>query len=566
MSGKVPLVRQVTESECGLCCCLMLLRYLKSKESVQELQEYFDTGRDGISLLSIKKYLRGRGIESKVFSIKDINVFSKTDGPFICFINDCHFVIIEKVKDKKIYVLDPAQGKQIYSFEKFKEVFSGTILVMTSTEKFVPKKTRTYSPWKFIWNMITERKVLILEIMVMAGISYGISLAMPILIQKILDKTITTTSPGYLKSFAIIIAVCSIMYFFILMLEGIRTVTLNVFLGIRLEAGTYERLLGLPYKYFETRATGDLMHRIQSATAIKEMISTNIISTVINIGSCVVIVFYMFNKSIIMSVMALILFTLNIMVILVLQPLLTQAVNSEIMEQSKSQTAQIESLYTIMQIKISGMEDKVYSNWHKIYSGVINIFKKRMVISMMYSNLTGVLQTFSPIILLCLGIKEYFEGNVSLGEVVAFQSIAATFFSLGVSIVNTYPNFVQTTQYLDRLTDIWGQTFENKINGEKKSKLKGDIELRNISFSYSKNSATVLDDISLKIKGGSKVAIVGASGSGKSSLCKILVRLYEPSMGQIIYDGKDINEYDHNSLCNQISIVPQDSMLFNKKI
>lgn len=566
MSGRVPLVRQVTETECGLCCCAMILRYFGSWESIQELQEHIDVGRDGLSLLDIKKFLIGKGIESKIYNVKDFENIKKIKSPFICYVDESHFVIVEKTNKEKIYVLDSAQGRKCYKQEEFQSVFSNVILVITSVKDFVPQKKKTYNPWKYIWMMVKERKLLIFEILLLLAFSYAIALLIPTLIQKILDKTIGATNPSYLYTFILIIAVCFVVSFLTTLLEGFRLVALNVFLGIRLEADTYQNIFKLPYKFFETRSTGDLMYRLQSTTAIKEMISANIINGLINIGSCVVILVYMFNKSLIMSGLAIVLFALNAFFIVLLQPKLTQAINGEIMEQSKSQTAQIESLYSIMPIKISGLEENIYSNWLKIYERVIKMFKKRMVISNFYSTLTGVLQTFSPIILLCLGIKEYFSHNISIGEVIAFQSIATTFFSLSVSIINVYPNFVQTSQYLDRLSDIWSRKPDKQQEGEYKAQLKGDIELKNISFSYSKSSPQVLRNISMKIEGGSKVAIVGASGSGKSSLSKILVGLYEPSEGEVLYDNIPINEYDHKSLCNQISIVPQDSMLFNKSI
>lgn len=566
MLKRVPLVRQLTETECGLCCCAMILRYYKSWESIQELQESIDVGRDGLSLLNIKKFLGEKGIESKVYNVKNFESIKSIKGPFISYVDESHFVIVEKIKREKIYVLDPANGRKCYKQEEFQDIFSNAILVVTSVENLVPKKKKSNNPWKYIWMMVKEKKILIFEILVLMGFSYAITLMIPTLIQKILDKTIGATNPSYLFTFIIIITICFFASFMTTLVEGFRLVTLNVFLGIRLEADTYQNIFKMPYKFFETRSTGDLMYRLQSTTAVKEMISVNLINGLINIGSCVVILVYMFNKSLIMSCMAIILFIVNVLLIVLLQPKLTQAINGEITEQTKSQTAQVEALYSIMPIKISGLEENIYSNWRKIYERVIKMFKKRMVISNFYSTSTGVLQTYSPVILLCLGIKEYFEHNISLGEVIAFQSIAATFFSMGVSIINVYPQFVQTTQYLERLSDIWSRKQDEEKEREYKAKLKGDIELKNISFSYSKNSRMVLKNISMKIKGGSKVAIVGASGSGKSSLSKILVGLYEPSEGEVLYDNVPIYEYNHKALCNQISIVPQDSMLFNKSI
>jgi len=391
-------------------------------------------------------------------------------------------------------------------------------------------------------------------------------LEIPNIVQKIIDRTGTETNSSFLNIFLLMLGACIIAFFVSYLFKGIKIIALNVFLGRKLEANTYRHLLQLPYKFFETRSTGDLLYRIQGTTSIKQMLSTQIVGGVIDIGSVIAIIFYMQQKSVLLTICAFALFMINIIVILVIQPKLTQAINGEIVEQSKSQTAQIESLYSIISIKISAMEDLIYKNWSNIYESVVEMFQKRMLISNAYSAIMAVLQNFSPILILCLGINEYYKGNITIGEVIAFQAISSTFFNLGMSIVNVYPQFISASQYLDRIADIWNREAELEDENAIVREINGDIELEDVCFSYSKNSKNVLENISMNIKRGTKVAIVGASGSGKSSLSKILVGLYKPTKGTIRFDGIPIEKYDRKAICRQMGIVPQDAMLFNKSI
>ncbi|ADL53888.1 peptidase domain-containing ABC transporter [Clostridium cellulovorans] len=562
----IRIIKQLTETECGLCCCAMILRYYGSKESIRELQDYMDVGRDGISMFQIKHFLNEKGVSAKVYEVNEIDKLVHIDKPFICYWNQKHFVIVEKIKNNMFYIADPADGKVVLNREEFSKKFSKTILVSDVTEAFKPTKNRNYNPWITILQYLKENKILILEILILLGITYGITLEIPNIVQKIIDRTGTETNSSFLNIFLLMLGACIIAFFVSYLFKGIKIIALNVFLGRKLEANTYRHLLQLPYKFFETRSTGDLLYRIQGTTSIKQMLSTQIVGGVIDIGSVIAIIFYMQQKSVLLTICAFALFMINIIVILVIQPKLTQAINGEIVEQSKSQTAQIESLYSIISIKISAMEDLIYKNWSNIYESVVEMFQKRMLISNAYSAIMAVLQNFSPILILCLGINEYYKGNITIGEVIAFQAISSTFFNLGMSIVNVYPQFISASQYLDRIADIWNREAELEDENAIVREINGDIELEDVCFSYSKNSKNVLENISMNIKRGTKVAIVGASGSGKSSLSKILVGLYKPTKGTIRFDGIPIEKYDRKAICRQMGIVPQDAMLFNKSI
>ena len=175
-------------------------------------------------------------------------------------------------------------------------------------------------------------------------------------------------------------------------------------------------------------------------------------------------------------------------------------------------------------------------------------------------------QTINPFLLLTFGIYEYFKGNLSLGSVIAFYSLAITFFSSGVSLFQTWNNFLLSTAYLERLKDITDAEIEQNPETAKSLNISGDIRLKDVSFSYTNESEPVIKDINLHIKSGQKVAIVGASGSGKTTLSKILLGLYEPTKGNIYYDNINFNELNKQEIRKQLGVVPQDISLFNKSI
>ena len=164
-----------------------------------------------------------------------------------------------------------------------------------------------------------------------------------------------------------------------------------------------------------------------------------------------------------------------------------------------------------------------------------------------------------------LGVVKYLNNSISLGGVIAFQTLSTMFLSTVAGVFACYTQFLMTDTYARRLNDIWSSEEENN-SGYIKRSLIGKVEIKNLSYSYNKYSTPVLNNINMCIEAGQKIAIVGESGSGKSTLGKVIVGLFKQNVGDIYYDNINANDYHRETLLKQIGIVPQDAMLFNKSI
>lgn len=562
----VPIIKQLTQTECGLCCCVMILRYYKSNESLKELQDYMDVGRDGLSISQIKNLFELKGFKGRIFKVEKAEALCSITKPFIAYWKKSHYVVVEKFKKNKFYIKDPAEGTKVISLEEFEKDFSNIIIVAEVTENYKPQKKKKYKPWKDAFASLLEHKLLIFQLLPLLIVTYILTLQIPILIQKIVDKTMVSTNMSYLNIFLLVIFIAIGLFLVSTLVKGVKLISLNIILGRSLEADTYKHLLKLNYKFFEMRSTGDLLFRLSSTSAVKELLSSQIISGILDIGTIIVIFVYMLKQSVLLTFAALVVFILNLMFMLIVQPIFTQAMNDELTEKSKSQALQVEALYSISSIKIACIEDDVYAIWKDCYERVIKMVKKRMNINNYSGSITSTIQQFVPIIILIIGISEYFKGIMSIGEVIAFETIVSTFFALSTSIFNNYTQYLLASEYLERVTDIWYSKEDEEGENIVEKKISGCIKLDNISFSYSKNSPKVLKNISLDIEAGKKIAFVGASGSGKSTLSKIIIGLYESTEGELLYDNIPFKMYNKKKLCSQMGIVPQDAMLFNKSI
>jgi ABC-type bacteriocin/lantibiotic exporter with double-glycine peptidase domain len=326
---RVPLVKQLSQTECGLCCCAMILRYYYSKETLKELQEEIIVGRDGMSASNVKDFFLKRGFDSSIYKVFDIEGLKEIKDPFISLWQNKHYVVVEKFYKNMWYIKDPAEGTKVISDELFKEDFSGIVVTVKPTQNFQPQKKKKYNPWLDTLHLLYGCKKLLLQLILLLMLTYGLTLGVSLLIQKIIDISDISESASYLKMFQIITVLFCGIYFSSVITRGLKLVTLNVALGRSLEADTFKNLLHLKYNFFEMRTSGDLLFRLNSTSGVKELISSQILNGIIDIGNTVVILYYMFQKSIILAVVSVAIFVINYEIMMIIQPKLSLAQYTE---------------------------------------------------------------------------------------------------------------------------------------------------------------------------------------------------------------------------------------------
>lgn len=562
---KVPYIGQLQATECGLCCAAMILHYYKSYETISELRKDYEIGRDGLKLKHLKSILENKGFHTKLYEAK-IEDLSSLEFPMILFWDHKHYVVCESIKKKIVNIMDPAIGRIKYTLEEAAEHFSGYLLEIKPTASFQRKK-KEVGTWKIYLEMIGEKKKEFARLLFLASITYFITLLVPILIQNIVDmvtnNNISSFNPFKLfivVSFIVLIYGASTYY------TGKRQIDFSFFLDKKMNYTIFQHLLELPYKFFETRSHSDLAFRIQSLAMIRELLSRRLIDFIINIGALIVIAVYMLYKSVLLSFVALGLFFINGFVMAITRKKILESNQCEIVENSKLQSTQMEIIYSILGIKVSATEKVIFKKWEQQYDVAMRKRKTTQSYQNIHNTVIGVVKMMTPLIVLCIGINLVIRLELTIGELIGFYSIVNILSGLGLTIFQTWDSFLLATQYLERVRDILDEEKEKSGSIESKNEIKGCIELKNVSFSYTNLSDSVLKNISLKIKAGETIAIVGASGSGKTTLSKILLGLYEPTDGEICYDNINFCNINKKYLRKQMGVVPQELSLLNKTI
>lgn len=344
---------------------------------------------------------------------------------------------------------------------------------------------------------------------------------------------------------------------------------LSLRIDIPLMLGYFEHIYKLPMKFFAARKTGDITTRFSDAFTIKDIFTNIALTLVMDIGMAFVtgVILYRMNP----TLFAIIVFMTLISILLVFifkQPY--KRINEEQMQQASVLNSQIiEGLHAVETIKGNANEDIELENIEREYIKSIRIDYKEGMLSNIQGTISSLISGIGNLVLTYAGIMQVMDGNITLGSMMAFMTLAGYFMDPVGRLVSLQLSIQEANISMKRISEI--MDYEREQDDEKVdcyeeiNKIEGDIEIKNVTFRYG-NRKPVLKNISFIIPKGKKVALVGSSGCGKSTMAKLLLKYYEPENGEILIDDIDINEYSNSSLRRAISYVPQNIELFSKSI
>lgn len=559
---RVPFIEQLQQTECGICCLAMIASYYKKDLSLYELRERLGNGRDGTSLFHLKKVCVQLDFNTKVFRTSADNL-DQVPLPAILFWGDNHYVILEDINKDKFKIVDPGSGRRTLLKEDFEKNFSNYVLVAEPNEQFELEKRK--SIWHSFSPLITNRLKILSMILVFTMVIQLLTIMMPILTQYTIDKIIVPKNGDLLKYFLIGIIIVALVQSTFYYIRGKILIKLNNELDYHLQTDFFKHILKVPYQFFLLRSFGDLLFRASSLKVIRDQVTQQVVQGLLDSLILIGLFVYMIIQSPLLALVIVVCAAGNILVVFFTQKALSEKNQIEIKEHAETQGIQTEMLYGIFSIKTSGIEENIYKKWLSNFNRLLAAYKEKGTVLNKMNSSVNFLQYLSPLLILYISAIQLLNGQITLGVLVAFQSIAGQFFSLTSGLVHIVNSFILTKSYLTRIEDVFDAP-EEQNNGKIKKTLQGNISLKNVSYSYSKHSPEVLKDIDLEIKRGQKVAFVGKSGSGKTTLANLITGLLTPNDGAVYYDGTSTEFLDINHIRKQIGIVPQTTNLFNRTI
>jgi ABC-type bacteriocin/lantibiotic exporter with double-glycine peptidase domain len=566
---RVPVMLQMSAVECGAACVAMILSYHGRETSISELREGCAVGRDGVTAQAMAKVARECGLRAKGYSV-ELPDFKFIPLPAVAHWEFNHFVVVERWSPKRVEIVDPATGRRTLTAEEFSAGFTGVVLTFEPGAQFARRRTANrISKLGFLGYMMQTPGIygLLLQILLMSLLLQLLGLALPIFTKVLVDQVL----PFQMHNVMTILGLGMVMWVLTQTVAGYLRATLLVYMQARLDSQLmldfFEHLLTLPFRFFQQRTGGDLLMRLGSNMVLREALTSQTMSGILD-GSLVV--FYLIVLLAWMPAFGLLVLgigSLQVALVLATTQRMHRLMESDLRAQVESQSYLIEALTGIATLKAAGAEERVLDHWSNLFFNQLNISLQRSHLSIIIDTAMGTLRVFSPLVLLWFGALRVLDGTMSLGTMLAINALAAAFLMPLSSLVSNGQRLQIVGAHLDRIRDVLEAEPEQDTSAlEKTLQLGGRIELKHVSFSYDTGAPLVLNNISLMIEPGQKIALVGRTGSGKSTLAMLLLGLYKPIAGEILYDGVPLEKLNYRMLRSKFGVVLQESFLFSGSI
>lgn len=484
--------------------------------------------------------------------------------PFILFWDNHHFVVLEKWSKHKAIILDPAKGRCELTEKEFDNKFSGYVLTLAPGELFKPQKRKRKN--SFFMLSVWRGRRLLFTIILIALLLQALGVFIPRVTQWFIDVVVGGRREDLLFIFSVIIGGLFIYTLGFHCLRGWLIAKLQSKMDETMMTQYMERLFTLPYDFFDNRKGGELVFRANSNILIRNILSNRVVSIFIDCLS-----FITYAALMLISMLQLGIMVIGIGFVMLGLIFFSSYVSQRLSRQEVSAQTELygflsEHIQNITDLKLMGAEQDVIAKWKRFFTKQLEATEKRSVWTSIIGSNSISIQLILPLLLLWAGAYYVLEGEMTLGSLLGFQALAASFMVPIVSLGQTYHDLVNVRTYIQRLQDVIGSTPEHMGEKIPSPSFQGHIEFCDVSFRYNKYGSEILKNISLAVRPGERIAVVGASGSGKSTVAKLLLGLYEPTKGIIKIDGMSINTWNKQELRKRIGAVLQESRLFNMTI
>ncbi len=551
--------------ECGAACLLSIIRYYGGNISINKLVELTNTTKIGTHFYNLREASILLGLESKAYKVDNINVLKELKMPFICqFINNNyeHFVVIYAVSKDKVVLMDPAVGKRILTKDEVSKLWTGYVMIFSPYKRLPLYKEEKYLN-KIIIDTIKNNKSIVLNILLLSIIFTIMSCVYAFYGQVIIDNIIKTSTSNLIIVtfiFGVVILIKCISNFFRnqLLIYLTQKIDCSIFLN------TFTKILLLPYNYYKNKTTGEVISRINDLAMVKDLLSKIILTVFLDVIISLVCGVLLFNINRTMFMLSVIIILEYLVIYFFFKPLVKKYTNIFQENNALINSKLVEDIGGFETIKNLNVESIMNEQMEKLYVSSLNDVFIYDCLSNWEVFIKDISTLIGTLLISYVGYRYVINNTLSIGLVITFLSLLPYFIDPLKNLIDLAKDSfyaVNSITRINNLLDIEEEKLDYKTNIE----IKGSINVSNLSFSYN-NCDNVLNNVNLNIKEGSKVLILGHSGSGKSTILKLLYKYYQVNRGMIYINNIDINDYSLRDIRSNIVYISQDDILFTDTI
>ncbi len=567
--AKVPVIMQLEALECGAASLAMIMAYYGKWVPLEQVRLDCGVSRDGSKAKNIYLAAENYGFEVKAYRASPESV--KENGKFPCIIhwNMNHFVVLNGFRGNHVYINDPARGTVKISWDEFDKAFTGIVLEPVPSPDFKPGGKRK-STLDFAAKRLAGTGAAVVFVMLTTAISYLFGIADSVTSRIFIDRLLTGINKDWVNPFMLIMIFLAAINLTVSWVQTIYSLKINGKMAIAGNASYMWKVLHLPMEFFSQRLAGD----IQSRAGMNASIAGTLVGTFAPLLlNTVMMIFYlvlMIRQSVLLTLIGFSTLILNIIMSRIISNRRINITRVQMRDSAKLESTTASGIEMIETIKASGAENGFFQKWAGFQASVnaqnVKAAKEQQFIGI----IPAFFSTVANYAVLIAGVYLTMDGRFTLGSVLMFQGFLGSFMSPAMTLISAGQTIQEMRTQMERIEDVMeypdDPSLDNEPVIEKTGKLKGNILIKNITFGYSRLEEPVIKDFSLSLKTGERVAIVGSSGSGKSTMSKLISGLYQPWSGEILFDGHKRSDYPREVMTGSIAVVDQDITVFEDTI
>lgn len=566
---RTPTLLQMEAVECGAAALGIVLGAYGRIVPLPELRRECGVSRDGSKASNMLRAAKNYGLIAKGFK-KELESVLEVRPPYIVFWNFNHFVVVEGFRRGHVYLNDPASGPRKVSMQEFDRSFTGVVLVMEPGPDFTPGgrhpsmlgslQTRLAGSWGALTYCLLAGLLLVVP-----------TLAVAVFTQIFVDNVLIQGLEDWLRPLLLGMIIIALLRGLLMRLQLLYLRRLKLKLVTVLSSSFLWHLLQLPASFYAQRFAGEITNRINANDKVADVLSGRLATTIID---SIMMVFYalvMIQYDVILTLIGMGFAAVNFLALQWISRQRKDANMRLLQEHGKVNGTAIAGLQNMETLKASALESDFFSRWSGYYAKAMNAQQELGVTNQTLGVLPSLLTSLTTMLVLVVGGLRVMDGFLTIGMLVAFQSLMRSFLTPVTNLVSLGSTLQELQGDLTRLDDVLSNETDAPVGMEQSQlpttpdtfRLQGYVELRHVTFGYSHVNPPLIEDLSFSLKPGQSVALVGASGSGKSTVAKLVSGLYEPWEGEILFDGVPRSQLSRPVLTHSVALVDQDILLFS---
>lgn len=570
-AAKVPMVMQMEALECGAASLTMILAYYDKWIPLEQVRADCGVSRDGSNAKNVLKAARSYGLIAKGYRYEPEDL--KKNGKFPCIIhwNFNHFLVLCGFRGNKAVLNDPAKGTYSVSMETFDKSFTGICLMFEPGENFEPGG-KPKSVIDFAKKRLKGAGAAVAFVIATTVISSLIGIINPAFSRIFLDRLLTGQNPEWFLPFIVSLSVLSAVQIVVALIQALWSSRIDGRMTVTGSASFLWKVLRMPMEFFSQRMAGDIQQRQGANASIAGSLVNTFAPLVLDAFMMVFYLVVMIRYSWILTLIGIASIFVNLLISNLISKKRINITRVQMRDAGKLAGATVAGVEMIETIKASGAENGYFEKWAG-YQASVNTQKVKFARLNQYLGLLpSFVSTVTGTAVLILGVYLTMQGQFTVGMIMAFQGFLGSFTAPATTLISAGQTLQEMRTEMERVEDVMQYPTDvefaekDEENDAEYDKLSGLVEMKNVTFGYSRLSEPLIENFNLTLKPGSRVAFVGSSGCGKSTLSKLISGLYKPWSGEILFDGKPMNEIDRSVFTGSLAVVDQDIILFEDTI